>query len=209
MLKISEGWRVERLEHRDAVGIIKRYHYANGASNTSSLAAGLIDPCGELVGAALWMVPMPAAANWAARVTGCERDKVINLSRLAIKDSVPRNAASFVLGRCRKMLRADGWQVALTYADRLQGHDGSVYLSDNWVYTGDTKPRARWTDPAGKMVSLKATRNISVREAKEMGWQRTKGAPKARFVLPLNRRFKRRTDALRLPYPDHLRNERC
>ena len=200
-IRLSDGWRVERTPHAEVLALIVKLHYSKGGPRTACLSSGLLTPEGKLVGGTLWLPPPPGAAKWAVKHTECDYPKVITLSRMVIEEDVGKNAASLMLGSNVKTLRADGYQVAVTYADRLEGHTGGVYQASNWVYVGETATRPRWVDPEGAMRSLRCTVNISAKEARARGWKRVPGLPKAIFVYAVNRRYRKNVEAMRKPYP--------
>ena len=188
-LRKVDGWSVRPIEHRTGAAFIRQYHYAKGCSNTSTLAAGLFDPDGNLVGVALWMPPLAGVVGWARRQYGSKNTVV--LSRMAILDSVPRNGASFLLARSLRLLRRKGYDFAVTYADPGQGHDGHVYTAAGWTRDGESVAHPRWVDSDGRQRSAKATRNLSVSDCIQQGWARQPGHRKPRYV----RRISCRGDA--------------
>jgi hypothetical protein len=92
----------------------------------------------QCLGVAWWMPPTRAAAeaNWEG-----DFREVLSLSRLVIVPDVPKNAASFLIGKSIHLIRKDGrFCCLLTYADTSQGHDGGIYRATNWEYMGLTTP---------------------------------------------------------------------
>lgn len=63
-------------------------------------------------------------------------DKVIELNRLCVLDSAPRNTESWFIARALRMLPP---RIVVSYADTVQGHRGFVYRAANFNYSG-------WTD---------------------------------------------------------------
>ena len=183
-LRKADGWTVQRIAHRDGRTFIAEHHYAKGAANTSTLAAGLFDPAGRLVGVALWMPPTAGVVGWARRQHASTAP--VMLSRMAILDEVPSNAASFLLARSLRLLRTQGYDLAVTYADPLHGHDGHVYRAAGWTQDGAAAARTTWADPNGVQRCPKVgPRNLTVAEMTALGWTRRKGKAKPRFVRPI------------------------
>jgi hypothetical protein len=136
--------------------LVKRYHYAAGASNTATYAHGLFRKgsfweC-ECMGVAWWIPPTrkAAEATYPARWQG-----VLSLSRLVIVPGVPKNACTFLLARSRKLIDRELWPCLVTYADEWRGHTGAIYRADNWQYLGKTRPEAVYT-LNGRMIARKA-----------------------------------------------------
>lgn len=203
----ASDWRVYEGHVDEARQLCERWHYSRGCSKAAVLVACLYSPLLRshsqprhwAQGVAHWLPPAPGPAKWAANTTGCEYAKVVGLSRMAISPEVPKNGASYLLAQSIRMLRDKGYHVAITYADGLEGHDGHVYRASNWIYTGATRSRPRWVDPAGVMRSPKATRNLTVAEMQARGWTKVPGLPKHRFIYPINKRYRKACLALENP----------
>ena len=136
--------------------LIESNHYARGASNTATYIHGLFRK-GDIfdeqcLGVAWWIPPTRSAAEatYPARWQG-----VLSLSRLAIVPGTPKNACSFLLSRSRRLINPKAWPCLVTYADDWRGHTGAIYLADNWIYCGKTKPQ-RTYQISGRMVARKA-----------------------------------------------------
>lgn len=71
-----------------------------------------------------------------------EKNNVIELTRLWVHDSVPKNGESFLIGNTIKNVDKE---IIVSYADTSQGHLGVVYQATNWIYTGLSAKRSNWT----------------------------------------------------------------
>jgi hypothetical protein len=110
---------------------------------------------------------------------------VLALSRLAIDPGVPKNAATFLLSRSRKLIDRERWPCLVTYADTWQGHDGMIYRLDGWTEVGRTKPEPTYVRN-GRMIARKAGPNTRTRaEMEEMGAVCVGSFPKIKFVRTL------------------------
>lgn len=111
---------------------------------------------------------------------------VLALSRLAVAPSVPKNGASFLIGRSIRLIRRDPrWHTLLTYADTAQGHTGAIYRATNWTYLGITAPGRRWVSHDGRKVAGKSTRNRTKAEMLALGHRQLPPSVKHKFVLRL------------------------
>lgn len=181
-LRKSE-WEVRDAPFADVKRLIEENHYARGGSNTRVYAHGLYRRGDDtLHGAAWWLPPTRAACESVNRENWT---RVLSLTRLAILPGVPKNAATFLLSRSTKMVRADGRFVSLvTYADESQGHTGGIYRAAGWQYAGRTGPTPRWIDPAtGRQVAPKATTNRTKAQMEDLGFVKTGAFYKHKFVL--------------------------
>ena len=200
-LRIADGWSIRRIPHEAAVWFVENFHYSKSATIIDFIDIGLIAPDGGLAGAAIWLPPSAGAAKWLANGTGATYNRTLNLSRLVVHPAVPTNGATFLMQGSLKLLRQEGYQVAVTYADSRLGHVGGIYGAANWLYAGETGARVGWADQDGRMRSTRAgnyhndgrlrTRNLTVAEMTARGWSRVRSPGKARFLIAINRRFRK------------------
>lgn len=185
-LRKSE-WRVEEAPLADAQRIVAEHHYAGGGSNTRCYVHGLYargekQPCGV----AWWLPPTRVAAE---SVNKDQWKRVLSLTRLAIEPWVPTNAASFLVGRSIRLVRADGRFVSLvSYADESQGHLGQIYRATNWRYVGRVGPYPRWIDQSGRQVAPKATTNRTKAQMEALGHRKVGSFYKHKFVMHFHER---------------------
>lgn len=178
-------YEVVPIAHAAAVEMVKQWHYAQGAAKTSVYRHALrCKTDGELVGCALWMPPIIAAAR---KVSPADPHSVLALSRLVVSPEVATNGASFLLGRSIRLIKQDKrYKTLVTYADARMEHNGAIYLATNWQFDGETAPYFAWLDSSGKQVCKKATTNIPTAEMDRL-YQRVGPFRKRRFVLDLSR----------------------
>lgn len=166
--------------------LVSRWHYAGGGSNTATFRHGLFhrEDLTKCLGVAWWLPPTKNAAI----ATYPEGDwrLVVSLSRLVVSPELPQNAASFLIGRSVRHIRADGrFKCLVTYADDWQGHEGTIYRATNWQYLGRTKPEAKWVDETGRQVARKATRTRTNAEMLELGYRRIGSYAKHKYRMVL------------------------
>ncbi len=161
------------------------HHYSKGSSHTCVYAHGLYargtnDP-DALLGAALWLPPTRRAAE---SVNRDDWRRVLALSRLAVHPDLPTNAASFLMGRSIRVIRAERrFSSLVTYADEFMGHLGAIYLATNWVFVGTSRPIPRWEDTAGRQVATLATRSRTSAEMAALGHRMVGRFRKRKFVM--------------------------
>lgn len=152
-----------------ARALVEREHYAKSASHRSFGVCAKRG--GQLVGAALFLPPLPPAAKKHAK---SDPKKVTTLSRLVVAAGEPQNVATMLIGASLRQLRKDRrYDTVLTFADLSQGHTGAIYRATNASYCGLTKPEPYWLDPkTSRRVSRKATRSRTVAEMRALGYER-------------------------------------
>lgn len=178
-------WYVADAPLASAKEMVRQHHYARGGSNTAVYVHGLYARENKaLCGIAWWLPPTRVACESVNRE---HWTKVLSLTRMVILPGVPKNAASFLLGRSVKMIKAAGRFVSLvTYADESQGHTGLVYRASNWQYVGRTGPYPRWVDAAGKQVACKSTVNRTKAQMEALGHVRQGAFYKHKYVLHIS-----------------------
>jgi hypothetical protein len=170
----------------EAASLCEAHHYAKGCANTAIYRHGLYradDFFAPVTGVALWMPPTKVAAQSVHH----DWQGVICLSRLAITPDTPPNAASYLLGRSIRIIKADRrFHTLLTYADTAQGHTGAIYKATNWTHVGLTKGEPTWKTADGRQVSRKsASWSRTGAEMQALGYTQHPAAPKHKFVKTL------------------------
>ena len=85
----------------------------------------------------------PSSATLRRGIAGLKHaSNVIELTRLWICDSVPKNGESYLIGNTLKLVDKE---IIVSYAEIGQGHLGIVYQASNWLYTGLSAKRKNWT----------------------------------------------------------------
>ena len=152
-------WEMRTVSLDIAQNLVKKYHYSGGGSNSATYRHGLFKKSHEFnlgddecFGVAWWIPPTKDAAfatypkNWQG---------VLALTRLVITPDVPKNGASFLLGKSMAAIDRERWPCLVTYADEMQGHTGAIYRATNWEYCGMTAKESTFFFE-GRMVARKA-----------------------------------------------------
>ena len=124
--------RIATLGARHAAQLVVAKHYLHRRPPISH-AFGVYRH-GDLMGAVTYGTP----ASRHLQMGACPSDPslVIELNRLWLDDSLPRNSESWFVSRTLKMLPP---RIVVSYADPLHGHVGYIYRALNFHYAG-------WTD---------------------------------------------------------------
>lgn len=175
-------WTIRAASHAEAVELVERCHYAQGAPNTGVYRHGLFrdDWSDKLMGVAIWLPPTkPAALSVAPE----HWRGVLGLSRFVLDPSVPFNGASFLLGRSMRRIDRGRWPVLLTYADTSEGHIGTIYKATNWECLGPVPAGDVWVNQLGEQRGRKrGGRNYLASEMRALGFNRKPAAPKIKYV---------------------------
>lgn len=152
----KSDWWVKPVSLEKCQSLVRSLHYSRGGSNTAVYCHGLFPREAfweaECVGVAWWLPPTRTAAE--------SFDKelwkgVLALSRLAIRDDIPKNAESFLIRHSMRLIDRKRWPILVTYADTWRGHTGAIYKAAGFVECGMSKPERRYVKN-GRMVSRKS-----------------------------------------------------
>lgn len=126
-----ESLFIERISHADAARIVVEKHYLHRRP-PMRFAFGLYS-VDVLVGVCCFGTP--PSRHLQKSLCPSNPSLVIELNRLWVEDSMPRNTESFFVAACLKLLPP---LLVCSYADTAQGHKGYVYRAGNWNYSGMT-----------------------------------------------------------------------
>jgi hypothetical protein len=151
--------------------LIERYHYSHSTSGVNGrLNFGLFDR-DRLVGAAI--VGQPATPNVAAKYSGLDKLKVMELRRFCLVDDAPKNSESYFLSKMVWWMKKNSAvDLLFSFADATYGHIGIIYRAANWKEVGLSSPEKRilWK---GKLFHRRAC------------WQHTRPQQKASILAAL------------------------
>lgn len=135
---------IDRLSYEVATKMIVKHHYLHRATSCSH-AFGLFLNDQEaffpqLKGVIIYGTP--SSSTLRSGICGEKyKNDVIELTRLWVDDSVPKNGESFLIGNTLKLIDKD---IVVSFADSAQGHLGKIYQASNWIYTGLSAKRTDW-----------------------------------------------------------------
>ena len=134
-----EPYEIRQISYAVAMDVIVREHYLHRRA-PCSVAFALF--CGEDIKGVI-CYGTPSSAPLRRGIAGAENaGNVVELTRLWVCDSVPRNGESYLIGRT---LKHAGKEIVVSFAEIQQGHVGTVYQATNWLYTGLSAKRTNWT----------------------------------------------------------------
>lgn len=131
-----------------------------------------------------------------------ERYNIVELVRLWVDDSVPRNGESYLISSA---IHQSPYELFVSYADSSVGHVGYVYQATNWLYTGLSAKHNQWN--LGGLHSKGIANKFSLAQLRERSdFSITERARKHRYVFIKagHKRYKALLKKLKypiLPYP--------
>lgn len=125
-----EEFKIKRITYGEAMEVVVREHYLHRKC-ASSHAFGLF--LGDQIKGVI-CYGTPSSSPLRKALAGPENEfNVVELMRLWVCDSVPRNGESYLIGNT---LKHAGKELVVSYAEVAMGHRGVVYQATNWLYTG-------------------------------------------------------------------------
>lgn len=203
---------VRKVPRADADRCIATWHYSGRPYTKSVHHYGcLLD--GHLIGALQFGDPLDINKAMAL-FRACERDEVMELNRMALSPSAPRNTASRVLRVSLRLLAAalPRLQWVLSYSDATQCGDGACYRGAGFLLTGIRRNSTLWMAPDGRVVSDVGIRtSLALRNRYRCGTSRSSFVAaglellpgyQLRYLAPLRRGARERIIAQPIPYSD-------
>ena len=134
-----ENYKIRQIDYATAMRVVVREHYLHRKAPCSVAFGLFLDD--DLKGVVCYGTP--SSATLRSGIAGPENAcNVVELTRLWVCDSVPRNGESFLIGRT---VAKAGKEIVVSFAEIQQGHVGIVYQATNWIYTGLSAKRTNWT----------------------------------------------------------------
>ena len=199
-----QDWSVKPIDNSTAQQVVVEHHYLHRKAPCSQ-AFGLFDEADKLRGVVMYGTPSSSALR--AGIAGKDQaTNVVELTRLWIDDSTPKNSESYLIGNSIKHCDKE---IVVSFADTSQNHLGIVYQATNWIYTGLSAKRTDWSvegiDKHGHTWADKYT----AAEMRELFGERFTLVPRSRKhrYIYLNAKGRRKKELMALlrykqePYP--------
>lgn len=139
-MSLKNDYIIKPITYKQAMEIVVREHYLHRKA-PCSFAFGLFDKQDNCVGVVTYGTPSSAPLR-RGLCGDEEKNNVIELTRLWVDDSVPKNGESYLIGNTIKLIDKE---IVVSFAEIKEGHLGVVYQATNWIYTGLSAKRTNWT----------------------------------------------------------------
>lgn len=134
----KKEYTIEPISYKTAMDLVIKNHYLHRKA-PCSFAFGLFKD-GRICGVVTYGTP--SSSTLRQGIAGKEHiNNVIELNRLWVDDSVPKNGESFLIGNT---VRKVNKEIIVSYAEINEGHLGVVYQATNWFYTGLSAKRQNY-----------------------------------------------------------------
>lgn len=175
---------IQRIENDRARSFIKAYHYLDYKAGIN-VAAILND---QVIAIAVFSRPTRFES---ATCEGYQYKETMELSRFCISPSHhKKNFASWFLSRTtNELFKDESIKAIISFADLTIGHNGSIYLANNWKFIHIVPPDYWYVDDDGHFMHKRTLYGHAVRmRLKEMefaenyGYHKIKGQGKLKFI---------------------------
>lgn len=138
-MALADKYIIKRIDYKTAMQLVVDNHYLHRKA-PCSFAFGLFD--GDNIKGVI-CYGTPSSAPLRSGIAGINNaSNVIELTRLWVCDSIPKNGESYLIGNTLNLVDKE---IIVSYAEINQGHLGIVYQATNWLYTGLSAKRTNWT----------------------------------------------------------------
>lgn len=132
-------YSIFKIPYKQAMDTVIKNHYLHRTC-PCSFSFGLFEN-EDCIGVIVFGTPSSAPLR--SGICGVsEKNNVIELCRLWIKDETPKNTESWFISQTIPKVDKE---IVVSYADPTVGHIGIVYQATNWIYTGLSAKRTNWT----------------------------------------------------------------
>lgn len=142
-------WWVEPIPKEHTYDWLLNKHYAHRIPPIME-AFGLYDKDKTLQGVCTFAMPTRMFNNGDAVFGGNLNVDTKELNRLVVNENLGKNVLSFFVSKCIMLMPKP--LCLVSYADSNNGHHGYIYQATNWIFTGKTEPRSKFTDINGNDV---------------------------------------------------------
>ena len=141
---------IERIDYKTAMDLVVKNHYLHRKAPCSFAFGLFCKDCRNIVGVVAYGTP--SSSTLRLLCGDGEKNNVIELTRLWVKDGTPTNTESYLIGNTIGKVDKE---ILVSFADSSENHLGVVYQATNWIYTGLSAPGTqRFLD--GKPITFQA-----------------------------------------------------
>lgn len=178
--------RLDWCSHAAAKYACENWHYAKKMVTGKTTKIGVWED-DKYIGCIIYG---RGANNNALKKYGLDITEGCELMRIALTNH--KYPVTKIMSISRKMLLklSPELKLCISYADPAQGHEGTIYKADNWIYEGITAPVDYYINRQGKELHWRNARFAQKRGEKLDMFYRP---GKHKFLYPLNREWYNRT----------------
>ena len=203
--------RLDFCSHDAARHAVMRWHYSRRMPKCKLVKIGVWED-GRFCGAIIYGL---GANRHLASPFGLESTEAVELVRVALCSGRQYPTSKCVAISLRLLRRqSPGLKLVVSYADRGEGHMGTLYQAGGWLYLGASEQS--YLKVKGKIEHPRTLYDRYGRQGQSIPWlrqhvdpkaERVPMAPKLKYVYPLDPKLRRELAAVALPYPKRERSD--
>lgn len=146
--------KLDWCSHKSAKFACENYHYAKRMVTGKTIKIGVWEN-EKFIGCLIYG---RGANNNALKKYGLSITEGCELMRVALKKH--ESSVTKIMSISRKLLlkNSQNLKIIISYADPAQGHEGTIYKADNWVYEGLTEKVDYYINSKGKELHWRNAR---------------------------------------------------
>lgn len=145
-------YKIILLKDQEHKNWILKKHYAKRLCSVS-YAYGLIDKDYNILGVCTFGYPPNYNYNNGACIFNNTKVLTLELNRLVLNKNKEKNLLSYFVSNCLNKLPKPS--AIVSYADPNNNHYGYIYQATNWLYTGESTPKKRYTFEDGSTFDIR------------------------------------------------------
>ncbi len=199
--------KVDWCSQEAATYAVSKWHYSRRMPNAKLVKIGVWEDA--FVGAIIYG---SGSNRNIGRPFGLAQTEICELVRVALAPRRQHPTTQCIALSLRLLRRqSPGLQLVVSYADTAQGHLGTIYQAGNWLYFGTSEQT--YLKVHGQIVHPRTVYDRYGKGGQSLRWLRQNAdasaeripmASKHKYVLPLDRRLRRRLAEISKPYPKRL-----
>ena len=202
-------FEVKQIDCKTARGYIAAFHYSHTMPDSSRFIYGLFYD-GRLCGVCVF--GMGCGKNqYTAICPTIQNGQYIELTRLWLEDTCPRNSESYFISKCIKLLPRE-IKFIVSFSDEKQGHYGYIYQATNFLYLGKNGGGKMLVTSDGvekhpRLLGIYRMRHPEYKEYTNdelmnlLGYKYIEGGKKHRYVYFKDKKLQKRLALDVCPYP--------
>tara|TARA_Y100001937_G_scaffold15460_1_gene21169 strand:+ start:461 stop:1114 length:654 start_codon:yes stop_codon:yes gene_type:complete len=148
---MKNSYKVKELKNGEYKEWILKKHYAKRQCSVSYCFGLVKDE--KIIGICTFGFPPNYNYNQGKCVYNTYKCLTLELNRLVINTNKEKNLLSYFLSKSIKLLPKP--TTLVSYADPNQNHSGYIYQATNWIYTGQSTPKKRYTFEDGSTFDIR------------------------------------------------------
>lgn len=199
--------KLDFCSHDAAKHAVMRWHYSRQMPKSKLVRIGVWE-AKRFCGAIIYGL---GANRHLASPFGLQNTEAAELVRVALAPG-RHHPTSKCVAISLKLLRrqSPGLKLVVSYADRGQGHVGTIYQAGGWLFLGSSEQS--YIRVKGTIEHPRTLYDRYGRQGQSIPWlrqhvdaraERVPMAPKLKYVMPLEPTIRRQLEAQAQPYPKH------